>query len=390
MDFKEMLCYLLLVSFGAVVVANECSDDKYACGSITSAKECHTLSRCLTNVWKDIELQKDSSNQCQTCSALVNRARGYIGNRLLQFEMKMILLNACPLISDKNLANECMNYVRNYFDEVVALIETNADPQIVCAAINVCKAMNTTASEEPILVSHVRIARSDDLARDRDDTKCILCEFIMKEIDSLISNNATEEEILAALEKVCNILPSSIRAECVNFIDTYGPTIFFLLSHELDPKLVCTMIGLCQSAAPSFSLKTGNSEACGMCENIVQYLDSYLVLSGTIDEIDHLLEKICDMMPGDLPAQCKDFVEMYGGSVVYLVAEELDPKTVCTVLGLCKSQVGIIKGAKQGALAHWKSYPCNQGPRHWCVDAQTASACKALGYCKMRVWMQIP
>ena len=36
---------------------------------------------------------------------------------------------------------------------------------------------------------HVRVARS---AAVNDDTKCILCEFVLKEIDSLVSDNATE------------------------------------------------------------------------------------------------------------------------------------------------------------------------------------------------------
>ena len=50
---------------------------------------------------------------------------------------------------------------------------------------------------------HVRVARS---AAVNDDTKCILCEFVLKEIDSLVSDNATEvskADCLTLLHNYC-------------------------------------------------------------------------------------------------------------------------------------------------------------------------------------------
>ena len=42
---------------------------------------------------------------------------------------------------------------------------------------------------------------------------CILCEFVMKELESMLDSNSTEAEIKAALDKVCSILPSSIKED---------------------------------------------------------------------------------------------------------------------------------------------------------------------------------
>lgn len=315
-----------------------------------------------------------------------------MGNEFIRMEMKSMLLNACPMIHDTNLASQCKDYVNNYFEEVLMLIESEADPQVVCATISVCKGINTTATETPKVVPHIRVARSADKAN--ADTKCILCEFVLKEIDSLVSDNATEQEILSALEKVCSILPSTLRSECVSFIDTYGPTIFFLLSHELDPETVCTMIGLCTSQsqrAVAASPFGQTSEVCGMCENIVTYLDSFLILNSTVTEIDQLLEKVCAAMPGDIAEQCRDFVEMYGGAVIYLIAEELDPKAVCTMLGLCTGEMRVLTDykAKVASANVVQSYPCNQGPSYWCRNTNAATQCKAIGYCKTRVWYKI-
>ena len=54
-----------------------------------------------------------------------------------------------------------------------------------------------------------------------------------------------QQEIEAALEKVCSILPSTVKAECDDFVKTYAPMIVQLLVQELDPEQVCTVIGLC-------------------------------------------------------------------------------------------------------------------------------------------------
>ena len=43
------------------------------------------------------------------------------------------------------------------------------------------------------------------------------------EIEKYLANNSTEQEIIAELEKACNILPKDIAAECDTIVSTYGP-----------------------------------------------------------------------------------------------------------------------------------------------------------------------
>lgn len=57
-----------------------------------------------------------------------------------------------------------------------------------------------------------------------------------------------QAEILAALDKVCNLMPDTIRSECVNFVNTYGKMIVELIVTEAaDPKTVCTALTLCSA-----------------------------------------------------------------------------------------------------------------------------------------------
>ena len=49
------------------------------------------------------------------------------------------------------------------------------------------------------------------------------------------------------MENVCNILPSSIKSECDDFIEEYTPQIIQLLEEKLQPESLCKQIGLCSS-----------------------------------------------------------------------------------------------------------------------------------------------
>ena len=59
-----------------------------------------------------------------------------------------------------------------------------------------------------------------------------------------------QEEIVDALEEVCNLLPATLRAECNAFISKYSSVILQLLLKELSPQAVCTALGLCVGDKP--------------------------------------------------------------------------------------------------------------------------------------------
>ena len=82
---------------------------------------------------------------------------------------------------------------------------------------------------------------SNEVSKVSDDpsTQCVMCEFVIKTLDSQLSDNATEEEIIKALDEVCDILPDTIKAPCEAFVQQYGPTVIALLLQELDPQQVC-------------------------------------------------------------------------------------------------------------------------------------------------------
>ncbi|CAH1795465.1 unnamed protein product, partial [Owenia fusiformis] len=94
--------------------------------------------------------------------------------------------------------------------------------------------------------------------------ECVLCEFVLKEVDSLLKGNRTEDEIIQAVETVCDILPSSIRDQCKSFIIQYGPQIVQDLAQGLDPAIICTTIRLC-SGQSKLQVRVSASIECVLC-----------------------------------------------------------------------------------------------------------------------------
>lgn len=138
------------------------------------------------------------------------------------------------------------------------------------------------------------------MVRVRDSPTCAICEFVMKQLESMLEDHETEvgcvltgciwydhknnlyktrrssgvklthlslsqEEVKHAVEKVCTFLPSSLTAQCKDLIESYGEAIIELLVQEADPKTVCVVLGLCNGAnrayVRKFSLfKEGNAQ----------------------------------------------------------------------------------------------------------------------------------
>lgn len=76
-------------------------------------------------------------------------------------------------------------------------------------------------------------------------TECVLCEMIMKEVDTILQGSKVKEEIESALKSVCDRLSTGdLAKECSNFVMQYTEILIDLLK-SIPPKEVCSKLGLC-------------------------------------------------------------------------------------------------------------------------------------------------
>ena len=115
-----------------------------------------------------------------------------------------------------------------------------------------------------------------------DGELCAVCETVIQYVDSLLEENATVAEIEAALDKVCNFLPDTIKGQ-VQFLSKYGRTFDETIFSAVYDKL-CRF-------------------------NVVIKMHVVFLLL----------------------FQCNDFVKQYGPMIIQLILEAANPQKVCTV-----------------------------------------------------------
>ena len=77
---------------------------------------------------------------------------------------------------------------------------------------------------------------------------CVICEYIVWELENYLENNSTEEDIKVNVENVCPKLPDSVQLECNHFMETHDKALiqlFILKSHGLETKSICQRMEAC-------------------------------------------------------------------------------------------------------------------------------------------------
>ena len=72
-----------------------------------------------------------------------------------------------------------------------------------------------------------------------------MCEYLITTIDQMLEDKKTEKEIEVSLDKVCYLLPESVKQSCLDIVNAYTDQIIHLLVNDYPPEEVCTKLSLC-------------------------------------------------------------------------------------------------------------------------------------------------
>uniref|UniRef100_A0A3B4D7S8 Prosaposin n=1 Tax=Pygocentrus nattereri TaxID=42514 RepID=A0A3B4D7S8_PYGNA len=493
-----MLLTLLFVSTAVatpLLGTEQCArGPPYWCKNVKTASLCGAVSHCQQNVWNQPQMK---SVPCDLCKEVLVVVEQLLKDNSTEAEILGYMEKACQLIPDESLAAECKEMVDNYYPILMGIIKGELeDPGVVCGALGLCvsqeEALAQLVSNEipqvdltqrvnPLLLNVPQLLYPQETAkkveetpkqtsdvvcddcvkfvtdaqaeakknvtfvnsliaqieaqcdllgsglsyiytltslqqpkdiccragfcdsspksvpmqtlvaaktiramktfpaakvveakmvRARESPQCAICEFVMKELEDMIQDHTTEEEVVQAVEKVCNILPSTLTAQCKDLIETYGQAIIELLVQEADPKTICSVLGLCAGANRAFipMLEKAKFEAggfCDVCKMAVRYVDGILEQNATEAEIEEAVKKVCNFLPDEFKTQCDQLVEQYEPLLIQLLLQTLDPDFVCMKLGACPEVVQQLLGMEQ----------CSWGPAFWCKNMETATRC---------------
>lgn len=116
---------------------------------------------------------------------------------------------------------------------------------MVCEKLSICTKSHAGKRYLSAVEMKVQLLKEVLAASVSATPECILCEFVMSKLDKILGEQATEQEISADLEKVCDIMPSTVRGDCQVLVEKYAPEIVKILATYLKPSLVCSALKLC-------------------------------------------------------------------------------------------------------------------------------------------------
>lgn len=146
-----------------------------------------------------------------------------------------------------------------------------ADPDTICRYLGMCQVSlpkeTTTKKSTPVTYpdhDYVRLPTEKDSA-----FECTICQYIISRMKHYAALNHTEEEILALLKESCDtFFVVKLKDQCIHFLDQYGPYIIQMISSDVEPKVACQSIGMCQTSSSTVSTRrqsTPTSTVYGKC-----------------------------------------------------------------------------------------------------------------------------
>ncbi|XP_033004964.1 prosaposin-like isoform X1 [Lacerta agilis] len=334
-------------------------------------------------------LQKEE-NPCRDCQQVVDAMKeGFKSSSFLVQSFASYAEQYCEHLGS-DLVNECKKYAFEYSHVFVQLLTHLLEEQ----SKNVCGAFCDSAKPEPF---HALLPAKhlDDLSTALDSVEktpnaqspefaCGLCKKIVTMAEGMLKENATEQEIVHQMVRICYILPHEVLDQCKDFVDSYGKAVVYMILDATKPEAVCIRFKFCpQDISLSFErealeglkpTKPSEGEVCHVCTLIVTYVDQELEKNQTQEQIGNMLSKGCQLLPEALVYPCDQLVVQYEPAAVRLLVQVMEPTFVCAKIGACPSShlVGM--------------EVCVRGPSYWCKNAKTAAQCQATEYCKRHIW----
>ena len=149
----------------------------------------------------------------------------------------------------------CNEFVKTYGPVLAELVSELADPDAICRYLGVCQV--TEPLEATTKKSAINTYDNHDymhLPVQNTAFTCTICQYVITRMKHYITLNQTEEEILASLKKSCDLFSVlDLQKQCRDFLDKYESYLIQMISSDVEPKVACQSIGICQTNTQAVS-----------------------------------------------------------------------------------------------------------------------------------------
>jgi len=187
---------------------------------------------------------------------------------------------------------------------------------------------------------------------------CDGCLSAIGVIESFVTENTTETQVIVFLEQFCNFLPSPYNQACIQGIADDGPLIIQQILNFENPHVVCAQLTLCNSSSIGKSKQVPKQSKvkvvpkvqtrdvpCDTCVYVVKAIESFVAQNSTEQEIeDYLTQVICPLLGID-SSSCA-LVASQIPAIVDLLESGATPQVVCQTLAFCTNPPPAVTAVK--------------------------------------------
>jgi hypothetical protein len=79
----------------------------------------------------------------------------------------------------------------------------------------------------------------------RRDTECDLCKRTVSDVNQIVGDIRTEQNLVNALEDACSLASREDYDRCNSFVESNAEELVQILAMETDPGSACKLLGVC-------------------------------------------------------------------------------------------------------------------------------------------------
>lgn len=201
---------------------------------------------------------------------------------------------------------------------------------------------------------------------------------MVKEARDQLQSNETQEEMKEVFEGTCELIRiKSIRKQCDKLADDLVPELIEALSSQMNPQVVCSVSGLCNSATIDKELaahanevavqKKSDGLSCDQCFKITDIISTKFTNTDRDQVLEGMLSA-CGQM-SSLSDGCSAIVLAYFNEVYDHMKTNLNAENICHMAGRCSDQfhvheddekIEVIEDSHIGFVQHERDdIPCD-------------------------------
>lgn len=299
----------------------------------------------------NIETSFDDPNiPCKLCEQLMLHLREVLINNTTEIEFKNILEGFCSQMP--KITDECVSITEQYYDHIYRFLVDGLDANKACVMIKVCDPSSNSfkTPSMPLLSRDIfppppqkhsveLIYDENSLRLYKDGKWCSACEYAMNLIHIEMGKNTVQDKIAEIARKSCKTLPKFSK-ECETIMDMFGDEIASAIYHSTDPRLICPSVKLCPPNLNVDYLErnaVNEKPTCPFCLLAMQEIENVIQSNKTKDNIEHVLDQLCNHLSDKLKSQCVEFVKQYSAEVVDMMLANFTPQEACLFIRLCSN-----------------------------------------------------